>query len=155
MSQRFKRTLALATLCLAVPIPPVAAGGQTGSSTGQAPLVWSGRILDRHGQPSAAHVTAFLRPPASAIPAAGAGTHAPASIPLASGVAGPEGEFELRAGLPAVPVEYRPDGWLHVMCLPKHPTAPGPWRMTRCATSLRVRGCAAASGCRRWRQKNA
>lgn len=80
-----------------------------------APLLWAGQIVDRHGQPAPARVSAFIRPPVSAIPSADQAMPAPASIPLASGQAGPDGRFALRAGEPAVPAEYRPDGWLQVM----------------------------------------
>jgi hypothetical protein len=71
-------------------------------------------------------LTAFLRPPASVIPAAGSDTAAPLSIPLASAVANRDGRFELRAVLPAaVRTDYRPDGWLHVMLLAE--SADGAW----------------------------
>jgi hypothetical protein len=138
MSQRFRRLLALTAMCLAVPIPRIAAANASG--TGQAPLLWSGRIVDRHGEPSAAHVTAFLRPPASAIPTAESNGPAPASVPLASSIAGPDGRFDLRAALPGdVPLAYHPDGWFHVMVLaesaegswaPSTPLALGAWVST-------------------------
>ncbi len=92
----------------------LATGPDTMSAT-PAPLLWAGRVVDRQGQPAPARVTAFIRPPASAIPAAGEGAAAPASIPLTSAQTGQDGRFELRAEAPAVPEEYRPDGWLHVM----------------------------------------
>ncbi len=60
-------------------------------------------------------MNAFIRPPASAIPSADEDATAPASIPLASGRAGRDGRFELRAEAPPIPAAYRPDGWLHVM----------------------------------------
>jgi len=85
------------------------------TSGSPAPLLWAGRVVDRHGQAAPALVSAFIRPPASAIPSAGEATAAPASIPLTSGQTGQDGRFELRVESPAVPAEYRPDGWLHVM----------------------------------------
>lgn len=123
MSQRFRRLLALTAMCLAFSVPQVSPAGASGPAT--EPLLWSGLVLDRFGQPAAAHVTAFLRPPASAIPATGSAASAPVSIPLASTSAGLDGRFELRASLPPVPLEYRPDGWLHVMVLAEG--ADGSW----------------------------
>lgn len=81
------------------------------------PLLWSGQVLSANGRPAKADLTAFLRPPASAIPAADSAAPAPASIPLASTTTDGDGSFELRAEPPAVPAEYRPGGWLHVMIL--------------------------------------
>lgn len=128
MSQRFRRMIALAALSLAVPHPAVAAADRVlRSPDPTAPLLWRGRVVDRLGVPVAGRVTAFLRPPASAIPDAGSGSPAPASIPLASAVAGPSGDFELRALLPEVPAEYRPEGWLHVMVLAE--AADGAWAL--------------------------
>lgn len=81
------------------------------------PLLWKGQVLGVDGEPAKAHLAAFIRPPASAIPAAGSGKPAPTSIPLAETVADGDGGFELRSELPLVPHEYRPDGWLHIMVL--------------------------------------
>jgi hypothetical protein len=117
MSQRFRRSLALATFLLAIPLPAVATTDFTGPSAPEPPLLWRGRIVDHLGRPATGRLAAFLRPPASAIPKVGSGKPAPASIPLASTVTSPHGEFELRAVLPTVPAEYRQDGWLHVMVL--------------------------------------
>lgn len=128
MSQRFRRSLALATFLLAVPLPAVAATDVLPPSSSKAPLLWRGRVVDQRGQPAAAQVTAFLRPPASAIPATGAGLAAPPSITLASAETGSDGRFELRANLPNVPAVYQPDGWLHVMLLAEAPD--GSWSLT-------------------------
>jgi hypothetical protein len=127
MSHRFRRSLAVAGLLFAAPLPAVAATVASSPLAPNSPLLWNGRVVDHLGHPSAAHITAFLRPPASVIPDAGSGAPAPASIPLASGVAGPDGKFELRALLPAAPAEYRPDGWLHVMVLAE--AADGSWAL--------------------------
>ncbi len=115
MSHRRPLAFLLAVAILAGPGPVALAAGTGTTSGSPAPLLWAGRVVDRHGQPVPARVSAFIRPPASAIPSAGAGAAAPASILLTSGQAGREGRFELRAEAPAVPAEYRPDGWLHVM----------------------------------------
>jgi hypothetical protein len=81
------------------------------------PLLWNGQVLSADGHPAKAHLTAFLRPPASAIPGVDSGATAPPSIPLASTTTDGDGNFELRAEPSAVPAEYRPGGWLHVMVL--------------------------------------
>jgi hypothetical protein len=147
MHQRFRRIVALTAMCLAVPIPRVAAAVLlTEPSVTGAPLLWSGTVLDRHGKPSAAHITAFLRPPASAIPRDGSGAPAPSSIPLASGVASRDGRFELRTFLPHVPSEYRPDGWLHVMVLAEGPD--GSWSVAN--DSMRYVDAAGGSGADAW-----
>jgi hypothetical protein len=86
-------------------------------SVSRLPLLWTGLVLSADGHPAKAHLNAFIRPPASAIPGVDSGVSAPPSIPLASTTTGGDGRFELRAELPAVPAEYRPDGWLHVMVL--------------------------------------
>lgn len=115
MPQRLRRILVLTVLSMipsisgavAIEVPPESA----------LPLLWNGQVLDADGAPAKADVIAFIRPPASAIPAADSGAAAPASIPLASTTTDDDGGFELRAEPPAVPSAYRPDGWLHVMVL--------------------------------------
>ena len=114
MSHRRPLAVLFSLAILAGPGSVALAAGPTASGS-PAPLLWAGRIVDRHGQPAPARVSAFIRPPASAIPLAGEVSAAPASIPLTSAQAGQDGRFELRAESPAVPAEYRPDGWLHVM----------------------------------------
>jgi len=109
---------ALVSLVVLTGSGPVAlAASPATAAESPAPLLWAGRVVDRSGQPAPARVSAFIRPPASAIPSMGEERPAPASIPLATAEAGPDGRFELRAEAPAIPSEYRPDGWIHVMLL--------------------------------------
>jgi hypothetical protein len=117
--------LALTAISLAAPLPVASATSGLPLPSAQGPVLWTGQVLDRLGAPSTAHVTAFIHPPASAIPAAGSRAPAPPSIPLASTVTGPDGRFDLRAVPPPIPAEYRPDGWVHVMVLAEAPD--GAW----------------------------
>ena len=114
MSRRRLTTALVSLVLLTGSGPPALA---TPERPGPAPLLWAGRVVDRHGQPAPGLVSAFIRPPASVIPALNEHKAAPASIPLATAEAGPDGRFELRAEAPAIPPEYRPDGWIHVMLL--------------------------------------
>ncbi|MGH8993535.1 MAG: hypothetical protein ACRDZ7_18655, partial [Acidimicrobiia bacterium] len=87
MSHRRSFAVLLALVVVAGPGPAARAADQAGRRS-PAPLLWEGRVVDRHGQPGPAMVTAFIRPPTSAIPDAGEPAPAPASIPVASAQAG-------------------------------------------------------------------
>ena len=121
----FALVIFVALVVIAVPDSVALAAGPGSTSGAPAPLLWAGRVVDHQGQPAPARVSAFIRPPASAIPTAEEGTAAPASIPLTSAQTGNDGRFELRAEAPAIPVEYRPDGWINVMLLTEG--ADGSW----------------------------
>lgn len=125
MSHRRPLAVLFALVILAGPGSVALAADPRTTSGSPAPLLWAGRVVDLHGQPAPARVSAFIRPPASAIPLVGEETAAPASIPLTSSQTSRDGRFELRAEAPAVPAEYRPDGWLHVMLFSE--AADGSW----------------------------
>ncbi|MGH9011440.1 MAG: hypothetical protein ACRDYF_16580 [Acidimicrobiia bacterium] len=109
------RVATLAATMLFGSIPAVAGASP---SPLNAPLLWRGQVVDASGNPTAATVSAVLAPPPGVIPQrdqVAAGRIALGSIPLSSAVAGRDGKFELRSGLPLVPPSFAPGGFMNVM----------------------------------------
>jgi hypothetical protein len=109
------RTVTLVATALLGSIPTVASASPL---LPDIPLLWRGQIVDAHGSPTAAAISAVLAPPPEILPMRdnlAAGAVPMASIPLSTGAAGRDGRFELRASLPVVPPSFAPGGWMDVM----------------------------------------
>jgi hypothetical protein len=95
----FRTFLAIAVLVGGVTLTPLDRAHAQDAST-DAPVLWSGRLLDKRGHPTRGEITAFLRPPAGALPSSGefdADALGLTSVPLTSDSADADGRFELRA----------------------------------------------------------
>jgi hypothetical protein len=67
VSHRRPLAVLFALVILAAPGSVALAAGPGTASGSPAPLLWTGRVVDRQGRPAPARVSAFIRPPASAI----------------------------------------------------------------------------------------
>jgi hypothetical protein len=80
------------------------------TATPSAPLLWAGEIRNAAGQPSAAELVAYVRPPASRL------SQGDALVPLARAKADSSGRFALRAAPNDAVRSYAdPAGWVTVM----------------------------------------
>jgi hypothetical protein len=82
------------------------------------PLLWRGQVVNAQGEPTTATITAVLAPQPGAIQMrdqVASGAAPVGSIPLSTAVAGTDGRFELRSGLPVVPPSFVSGDWLNVM----------------------------------------